>query len=265
MPSPLRWDSAHVLFPFRLNEGHTVYLERHICGRLFGEKFRHFHALGGWGELQNTVRQASRSVRPTSRQAGSSYEDTRFICWVADKNFWGVPSLHQACGWSEGRRPWCSLFLHSLWEGLRLALLPGAASWWTRWVAGIACLVCVCWFVLCCVVLFFFWRAMWRVEMNFKLFLFILHFQFILLETPVLLSVVASIHKTTQPHDLYNVAWPFLNPIIRRIRVTAYTHWRTSCNPEAYEWYMRPLAPLCVWLQILWTVSHTHMKILVTK
>uniref|UniRef100_A0A8C6R6F3 Leukotriene A(4) hydrolase n=1 Tax=Nannospalax galili TaxID=1026970 RepID=A0A8C6R6F3_NANGA len=39
---------------FWLNEGHTVYLERHICGRLFGEKFRHFHALGGWGELQNT-------------------------------------------------------------------------------------------------------------------------------------------------------------------------------------------------------------------
>lgn len=42
--------------------------------------------------------------------------------------------------------------------------------------------------------------------MNFELFLFILHFQFILLETPVLLSVVASIHKTTQPRDLYNVA-----------------------------------------------------------
>uniref|UniRef100_A0A8D1FDH8 Leukotriene A-4 hydrolase n=1 Tax=Sus scrofa TaxID=9823 RepID=A0A8D1FDH8_PIG len=41
---------------FWLNEGHTVYLERHICGRLFGEKFRHFHALGGWGELQNSVK-----------------------------------------------------------------------------------------------------------------------------------------------------------------------------------------------------------------
>ncbi|EPY78897.1 hypothetical protein CB1_000994009 [Camelus ferus] len=40
----------------RLNEGHTVYLERHICGRLFGEKFRHFHALGGWGELQNSIK-----------------------------------------------------------------------------------------------------------------------------------------------------------------------------------------------------------------
>uniref|UniRef100_G1R1R9 Leukotriene A-4 hydrolase n=1 Tax=Nomascus leucogenys TaxID=61853 RepID=G1R1R9_NOMLE len=41
---------------FWLNEGHTVYLERHICGRLFGEKFRHFNALGGWGELQNSVK-----------------------------------------------------------------------------------------------------------------------------------------------------------------------------------------------------------------
>lgn len=45
---------------FRLNEGHTVYLERHICGRLFGEKFRHFHALGGWGELQNSVSESKR-------------------------------------------------------------------------------------------------------------------------------------------------------------------------------------------------------------
>ncbi|XP_045409150.1 leukotriene A-4 hydrolase isoform X2 [Lemur catta] len=41
---------------FWLNEGHTVYLERHICGRLFGEKFRHFRALGGWGELQNSIK-----------------------------------------------------------------------------------------------------------------------------------------------------------------------------------------------------------------
>ncbi|KAG8137989.1 putative Leukotriene A(4) hydrolase protein [Naja naja] len=38
-----------------LNEGHTVYLERRIGGRLFGEQFRHFQALGGWGELQNTI------------------------------------------------------------------------------------------------------------------------------------------------------------------------------------------------------------------
>lgn len=49
---------------FRLNEGHTVYLERHICGRLFGEKFRHFHALGGWGELQNSVSRDVKSIHP---------------------------------------------------------------------------------------------------------------------------------------------------------------------------------------------------------
>uniref|UniRef100_A0A8D2QQX6 Leukotriene A-4 hydrolase n=2 Tax=Passeriformes TaxID=9126 RepID=A0A8D2QQX6_ZOSLA len=41
---------------FWLNEGHTVYLERRIGGRLFGEQFRHFQALGGWRELQNTVK-----------------------------------------------------------------------------------------------------------------------------------------------------------------------------------------------------------------
>uniref|UniRef100_A0A8C9G3M1 Leukotriene A4 hydrolase n=1 Tax=Pavo cristatus TaxID=9049 RepID=A0A8C9G3M1_PAVCR len=40
---------------FWLNEGHTVYLERRIGGRLFGEQFRHFKALGGWRQLQNTV------------------------------------------------------------------------------------------------------------------------------------------------------------------------------------------------------------------
>ncbi|KAF7248515.1 Leukotriene A-4 hydrolase [Varanus komodoensis] len=41
---------------FWLNEGHTVYLERRIGGRLFGEQFRHFQALGGWRELQNTIK-----------------------------------------------------------------------------------------------------------------------------------------------------------------------------------------------------------------
>uniref|UniRef100_A0A8B9FLM7 Leukotriene A-4 hydrolase n=1 Tax=Amazona collaria TaxID=241587 RepID=A0A8B9FLM7_9PSIT len=40
---------------FWLNEGCTVYLERRIGGRLFGEQFRHFQALGGWRELQNTI------------------------------------------------------------------------------------------------------------------------------------------------------------------------------------------------------------------
>uniref|UniRef100_A0A8B9NJ06 Leukotriene A4 hydrolase n=1 Tax=Accipiter nisus TaxID=211598 RepID=A0A8B9NJ06_9AVES len=40
---------------FWLNEGHTVYLERRIGGQLFGEQFRHFQALGGWRELQNTI------------------------------------------------------------------------------------------------------------------------------------------------------------------------------------------------------------------
>ncbi|KAM4748205.1 leukotriene A-4 hydrolase [Rhinophrynus dorsalis] len=40
---------------FWLNEGHTVYLERRIDGLLYGEQFRHFKALGGWKELQNSV------------------------------------------------------------------------------------------------------------------------------------------------------------------------------------------------------------------
>ncbi|NXR05729.1 LKHA4 hydrolase, partial [Semnornis frantzii] len=40
---------------FWLNEGHTVYLERRIGGRLFGEQFRHFQALAGWRELQHSI------------------------------------------------------------------------------------------------------------------------------------------------------------------------------------------------------------------
>ncbi|KAJ1162045.1 hypothetical protein NDU88_002524 [Pleurodeles waltl] len=40
---------------FWLNEGHTVYLERRIGGRLFSEEFRNFQAVGGWKELQNSI------------------------------------------------------------------------------------------------------------------------------------------------------------------------------------------------------------------
>jgi len=39
----------------RLNEGHTVFIERKIAGRMFGEQLRHFLALDGWTELKNQV------------------------------------------------------------------------------------------------------------------------------------------------------------------------------------------------------------------
>ncbi|XP_077991660.1 leukotriene A-4 hydrolase-like [Glandiceps talaboti] len=40
---------------FWLNEGHTVFVERKIVGRLHGEKTRHFEAIGGWHFLQDTI------------------------------------------------------------------------------------------------------------------------------------------------------------------------------------------------------------------
>ncbi|XP_041110721.1 leukotriene A-4 hydrolase-like [Polyodon spathula] len=40
---------------FWLNEGHTVYLERMIVGRMFNEQFRQFKAMGGWKELQDSI------------------------------------------------------------------------------------------------------------------------------------------------------------------------------------------------------------------
>lgn len=40
---------------FWLNEGWTVYLERRIVGKLHGESTRHFSALIGWNDLQNSI------------------------------------------------------------------------------------------------------------------------------------------------------------------------------------------------------------------
>lgn len=40
---------------FWLNEGWTVYLERRIVGALHGEATRHFSALIGWNDLQNSI------------------------------------------------------------------------------------------------------------------------------------------------------------------------------------------------------------------
>ena len=41
----------------RLNEGHTVYLERMIGRSMESEQFRQFKAMGGWKELQESVRE----------------------------------------------------------------------------------------------------------------------------------------------------------------------------------------------------------------
>jgi len=40
---------------FWLNEGHTVFVERKIVGRMRGERSRHLEALGGWKDLQYQV------------------------------------------------------------------------------------------------------------------------------------------------------------------------------------------------------------------
>lgn len=40
----------------RLNEGHTVYLERMIIRCMESEQVRQFKAIGGWKELQDSVR-----------------------------------------------------------------------------------------------------------------------------------------------------------------------------------------------------------------
>ena len=47
-------NSPHMIF--RLNEGHTVFIERKIAGRMRGDKCRHFEAIGGWSDLIYQVR-----------------------------------------------------------------------------------------------------------------------------------------------------------------------------------------------------------------
>lgn len=50
------FDPSMSLTLCRLNEGHTVYLERMIGRVMEGEQFRQFKAMGGWKELQESVR-----------------------------------------------------------------------------------------------------------------------------------------------------------------------------------------------------------------
>ena len=41
---------------FWLNEGFTVFTERKIQGRMFGDAARHFNGIGGWTSLKYGVR-----------------------------------------------------------------------------------------------------------------------------------------------------------------------------------------------------------------
>ena len=42
-------------YVYRLNEGHTVFVERKIKGRMFGEPVRQMSAAEGWTDLNGTV------------------------------------------------------------------------------------------------------------------------------------------------------------------------------------------------------------------
>lgn len=43
------------VFLCRLNEGHTVYIERMIARCMESEQLRQFKGIGGWKELQESV------------------------------------------------------------------------------------------------------------------------------------------------------------------------------------------------------------------
>ena len=48
-------DYISCLVCYRLNEGHTVFIERKIAGRMANEQLRQFVANGGWNDLQEQV------------------------------------------------------------------------------------------------------------------------------------------------------------------------------------------------------------------
>ena len=47
---------------FWLNEGFTTFTERKIEGRLYGELYRHFKAIGGWKDLAYAVRNCEKKL-----------------------------------------------------------------------------------------------------------------------------------------------------------------------------------------------------------
>ncbi|XP_062515837.1 leukotriene A-4 hydrolase-like [Corticium candelabrum] len=56
----------HTWEHFWLNEGFTVFVERKIMGRMFDEKMRHFHCIGGWKALVNSVNDFKDAIHLTS-------------------------------------------------------------------------------------------------------------------------------------------------------------------------------------------------------
>ncbi|GMG29168.1 unnamed protein product [Ambrosiozyma monospora] len=71
---------------FWLNEGWTVYLERRILGVLHGEKHRHFSAIIGWTDLDNSIK----SMGETATRFSTLVQDLKDGC-DPDDSFSTVP------------------------------------------------------------------------------------------------------------------------------------------------------------------------------
>eukprot|EP00095_Tigriopus_kingsejongensis_P012310 snap_masked-scaffold284_size223161-processed-gene-1.4 protein:Tk12310 transcript:snap_masked-scaffold284_size223161-processed-gene-1.4-mRNA-1 annotation:"leukotriene a-4 hydrolase" len=81
---------------FWLNEGFTVFAERKILGRLFGEPRRHFEAIGGWKHLQYEINNLGKdnpltklvvdlsSVDPDDAFSSVPYEKGFVLLWYLE-------------------------------------------------------------------------------------------------------------------------------------------------------------------------------------
>ncbi|KAK2145631.1 hypothetical protein LSH36_668g01034 [Paralvinella palmiformis] len=89
---------------FWLNEGNTVFVERKILGRMFGEKYRHFSVLGGWKDLKYQVEDVLGSQNPFTHLVPSLSgvdPDDAFSCVPYEKGSNLLMYLEQLVGGAE--------------------------------------------------------------------------------------------------------------------------------------------------------------------
>ena len=110
---------------FWLNEGFTVFIERKINGRLHGEPFRHFSAIGGKTYLADTV-----GLIAYFYELQFLKIILMFIDWIN-----GLLKPYDLFGTRSYRnRPRWFFFCGALWKRTSFLVVSRRTSWWTRYI-----------------------------------------------------------------------------------------------------------------------------------
>ncbi|XP_043943121.1 leukotriene A-4 hydrolase-like [Protopterus annectens] len=85
---------------FWLNEGHAVYIERVISGRMYNEKCRQFAAIGGWNYLCDSIKTLGKTNKLTNLVPNLAEvdPDEAFSCVPYEKGFALLYHLEQLLG-----------------------------------------------------------------------------------------------------------------------------------------------------------------------